>query len=363
LIWIKFHAALPPGLRFAPCLCTITGQTKIRLVPRIYAEDSPAAVAGSHIRDRPATAFGPLVSSPGTGSFSEPNKLKIIDITSHESSAFVEASQMATSLRKTGLSVLGDMPWGTHFCVFYETKEDLLDMLVPFFKAGLESNEFCLGVISKDTPLTKQDAWSALRQAVPNLEQHAAAGHIEFLSHDEWFLQGGDFDIAGVIRLLNGKVVQALARGQAGMRVNGSPAWLQRERWNDFHAFEEAADEAIAGQHIIAACNFPLATSGAAEILAAARPHHFAVLRRNGVWTKLQTTEAPTTTHSLTPREVEVLTWAARGKSAWEIGEILHISKRTVDEHVQAAVRKLDAANRTQAVAIALLHRMIEAEA
>jgi DNA-binding CsgD family transcriptional regulator len=242
---------------------------------------------------------------------------------------------MAASLRRTGLSVLGDMPWGTHFCVFYETKEDLLDLLVPFFKAGLESNEFCLGVISKDTPLTKQDAWSALRQAVPDLKQHATAGRIEFLSH---------------------------ARGQAGMRINGSPAWLQRERWNDFHAFEKATDEAIADHRIIAACNFPLATSGAAEILAAARPHRFAVLRRNGVWAKLQTTEAPTTTHSLTPREVEVLTWAARGKSAWEIGEILHIAKRTVDEHVQTAVRKLGAANRTQAVAIALLNRIIEVD-
>jgi DNA-binding CsgD family transcriptional regulator len=269
---------------------------------------------------------------------------------------------MAPSLRRTGLSVLGDIPWGTHVCVFYETREDLLDILVPFFQAGLESNEFCLWVISKDTPLTKQDAESALRQAVPHLEQHATAGRIEFLSHDEWFQQGGDFDLLRVIRLLNDKLGQALARGQAGMRVNGSPAWLQRERWKDFHAFENAVDDSIADQRIIAACSFPLATSGAAEILAAARTHQFTVLRRNGVWEKLQTTEAPTTTYSLTPREVEVLTWAARGKSAWEIGEILHIAKRTVDEHVQHAARKLGAANRTQAVAIALLNRIIEVE-
>ena len=56
----------------------------------------------------------------------------------------------------------------------------------------------------------------------------------------------------------------------------------------------------------------------------------------------------------LTPRESEVLRWVANGKSAWEIGEILHITKRTVDEHVQTAVRKLNAANRTHAVALAL---------
>lgn len=62
----------------------------------------------------------------------------------------------------------------------------------------------------------------------------------------------------------------------------------------------------------------------------------------------------------LTAREREVLTWAACGKSAWEIGEILGIAKRTVDEHAQTAFRKLGAANRTQAVAIAIRDRLID---
>lgn len=62
---------------------------------------------------------------------------------------------------------------------------------------------------------------------------------------------------------------------------------------------------------------------------------------------------------ALTSREVEVLTWVARGKSAWEIGEILDIAKRTVDEHAQTAVRKLGAVNRTHAVALAVRDRII----
>jgi LuxR family quorum sensing-dependent transcriptional regulator len=61
----------------------------------------------------------------------------------------------------------------------------------------------------------------------------------------------------------------------------------------------------------------------------------------------------------LTEREREVLSWAANGKSAWETSEILHIAKRTVDEHTQNAFRKLGAVNRTQAVAVALRDRRI----
>jgi LuxR family quorum sensing-dependent transcriptional regulator len=68
---------------------------------------------------------------------------------------------------------------------------------------------------------------------------------------------------------------------------------------------------------------------------------------------------APRPKPFLTPREREVLSWAAAGKSAWEIGEILNVAKRTVDEHAQTAARKLGAVSRTQAIALAIRDRFI----
>ena len=67
-----------------------------------------------------------------------------------------------------------------------------------------------------------------------------------------------------------------------------------------------------------------------------------------------------TTQVNLTAREIEVLRWVAHGKSAWEVGEILLIAKRTVDAHVQTVVRKLGASNRTHAVALALRDGIIK---
>jgi LuxR family quorum sensing-dependent transcriptional regulator len=61
----------------------------------------------------------------------------------------------------------------------------------------------------------------------------------------------------------------------------------------------------------------------------------------------------------LTDREREVLTWIASGKSAWEVGEILRISRRTVEEHAQHVLGKLGAANRTHAVATAIRDHLI----
>lgn len=62
----------------------------------------------------------------------------------------------------------------------------------------------------------------------------------------------------------------------------------------------------------------------------------------------------------LSPREVACLQWVARGKSMWEIGEILTISRRTVVFHIENAKRKLDAVTLPQAIATALQKHLIE---
>src|SRR4051812_17285676 len=81
-------------------------------------------------------------------------------------------------LQKSGIELLGDVSWGTHFCVFYETKKDLLEILVPYFKAGLENNEFCLWIVSD--PVTCEDAINGLR-AVCDFDRYDAEKRIEIV--------------------------------------------------------------------------------------------------------------------------------------------------------------------------------------
>src|ERR1700737_317717 len=88
--------------------------------------------------------------------------------------------------RKTGIREIGDVRWGTHFCFFYETEQDLLDTLVPYFKAGLEEKELCLWVVSP--PLTWKQAKSALAQGIPDLDRHLAMRSMEIHAHDQWYL-------------------------------------------------------------------------------------------------------------------------------------------------------------------------------
>jgi DNA-binding CsgD family transcriptional regulator len=64
----------------------------------------------------------------------------------------------------------------------------------------------------------------------------------------------------------------------------------------------------------------------------------------------------------LSSREIEVLNWMKNGKCSWDISVILSISERTVNFHANNIRHKLNAVSRSQAVAIALHHGIIDME-
>src|SRR2546427_4621800 len=139
---------------------------------------------------------------------------------------------MEGDLTKTGVAIVGDMLWGTHCCHLYETKRDLIDILVPYFKAGLENSEFCIWVVSD--PLNEDEARSALGRAVPALDRHLAAGDIEIHPHSQWYFKSGVFDSARALDAWKEKLHRALAKGYSGLRGNGNETWLTERDWQHF---------------------------------------------------------------------------------------------------------------------------------
>ncbi|KAF1011549.1 MAG: HTH-type quorum sensing-dependent transcriptional regulator RpaR [Pseudomonas fluorescens] len=60
----------------------------------------------------------------------------------------------------------------------------------------------------------------------------------------------------------------------------------------------------------------------------------------------------------LTPKEMEILHWAAEGKTVWEISKIRAVSQATVKFHLRNIYAKLQVSNRVQAVNHAVRHRL-----
>jgi signal transduction histidine kinase len=195
--------------------------------------------------------------------------------------------QTTNPLRKTGLEVLGDRPWGTHFCVFYETDEDLVEMLVPYFKAGIENNELCFWVLADS--LTEEAAWRALSRGIPDIDRRRIGRDIRFLRSEDCYLKGGIFDLTRVTDEWGERLKRALATGYDGIRVSGYAGWPQTREWPDFWKYEGSLNTSIVDQLMIVLCTYPLAGSHGSDILDVTHTHQCAVSRRSGNWDVIET--------------------------------------------------------------------------
>ena len=262
-------------------------------------------------------------------------------------------------LTPTGLDPIGDLCWGAHACLFYETPDDLIETHAAYFSVGLANNEFCLWVLSD--PLSREEAVEGLRRSIPDIDRHLEAGNIEFVPGYKWYLRGEKVDPRRITGGWSAKLDDALARGFSGLRASGNAFWLETRMWGDFKTYEAALTGFLSGKRMIVLCTYPLYAARSADILDVAHTHQFAIARRHGRWELLEARElgemgrvrggidalpgAFRGQELLTPRERVVLAQIVKGASTKESARSLGISPRTVEFHRANIMQKLGARN------------------
>lgn len=231
-------------------------------------------------------------------------------------------SKIQEEIRKTGIDFIGDVPWSTHFCQFYRTKKDLIDILVPYFKAGLETNEFCMWVTSE--PLIEKEAKKAMRKAVPSFDQYGGKGQIEVVPHTQWYLKNRTFDGKRVLNAWTDRLNQAISKGYDGMRVAGNMAWVEKIYWRRFIDYEEEVSKAIEKYRMIAICSYLKDKCTASETIDVLSNHQFAIIKRDDEWEMIEDSECKR-------REWQLHKLAANLQSVAE-HERRHIAREIHDE-------------------------------
>ena len=118
--------------------------------------------------------------------------------------------------------MIGKVPWASHFDHFCLTRKDLIDIVVSYFKNGLENNEFCICVTTY--PLTAKEVRKAMVESVPDFSKYLGKGQIEMLSYAQWHLRGGCIEI----------ISEDLAKGFYSIRVTafiGEQAFIWHMPW------------------------------------------------------------------------------------------------------------------------------------
>lgn len=193
------------------------------------------------------------------------------------------------TLRKTGIEIIGDVPWGTHFCQFYQSRQDLIDISVPYCKAGLENNEYCMWVTCE--PLQADDARQALAAQVENLDEYIDKRRIEILDYSQWYTKSGAFNAEEILQGWVDKKTQALDRGFDGLRLTGNTLWLPKEQWQEFTAYEAKVNSILGKYRILALCTYNLDVYSGAQITDVVSNHQFALIRRDDKWEIIENSE------------------------------------------------------------------------
>ena len=87
--------------------------------------------------------------------------------------------------RPSGVATPAELPWGSHFGVFYASSPEFFQIVVPFLRAGLERRELCSLELPKT--IAVEDAMRELAGGVPDLARYLASGQLEAVAGSPGF--------------------------------------------------------------------------------------------------------------------------------------------------------------------------------
>lgn len=193
---------------------------------------------------------------------------------------------MKNEIRYSGIDIIGDVPWGTHLCQFYQTIEDLIEIIPPYLRAGLESNELCIWITS--CPLEAEEAKKALRKAIPGFDIYLEKRQIKIISASNWYIKDGVFDSQRVLNCLIEKANMSLASGYTGLRLIESTCWLEKGNQSDFFKYERELDSIIGKYPITALCTYSLDICSTVDIIEIVANHQYVLAKKEGKWQKTE---------------------------------------------------------------------------
>ena len=187
--------------------------------------------------------------------------------------------------------------WGAHYCLLYNSKDDLVSLLTQYFKHGLENNEFCIWVAPDND--AQEKARQALFEAVPYLENSQKKEQIEFANSREWYLKGGTFQSDLISKRWYDKLGHSIGHGYKGMRVTGDLGWHDEVIWQSLVDYETHFNDVIPHERLVVICSYPLEKLTVSKLIDILRSHELAIVKNNGEWHVFETVGAEKTIASL----------------------------------------------------------------
>jgi PAS domain S-box-containing protein len=188
------------------------------------------------------------------------------------------------TLRKFGIDQVGVVPWGTHLCQLYETKKDLIEILVPYFKTGLRSNEYCLWVTSSSQEVTEANA--VLRKAISRFNYYVKKGKMSIINYNDTFQP--PFETQAIISEILTQEKTAIEHCFSGLRFAATGLALPPELWAGAIEFETVLNKTLPSHRILGLCGFSIPECSSANIVKIQCNHLGTLVKTANSWALME---------------------------------------------------------------------------
>ncbi len=187
---------------------------------------------------------------------------------------------ISKSIRNTGIDLVGGVPWGTHISYFYYSNLDLYKHLIPFFKEGLENNEYCIWFISKN--INRDEAVRFLKKEIADFEYYLEEGFFQFYDYKLIFYEEKQLNLEAAFKKIINIYDDLVTENFEGLRISFDSAWIKKKDFQQFLDFEIHLDNIIKDYQMIALSTYPINKFFKYEILDIASSHQYVLFNKNG---------------------------------------------------------------------------------
>ena len=278
-----------------------------------------------------------------------------------------------------GIPGVDHIPPGTHLCALYSGSGERDDLLFPFLGKGLRDGDTCVCYIDGLEPgAVRARAVGEAGVADPPTDR------FDVRPASEVYLQSGTFSVEHMTSVLSDNLEQVVAGGSGLLRATGEMPWpgvqLRPHGADDFFVYEAALNDVVDRKPAFFMCMYDLQRFGLDMLVAVLKTHPVVLLDRTvldnphflpraeydaevadpdrrPLNTASAAARGPDPWPSLTPSELRIVGFVAKGLNNKDIAQRLVVSPHTVVAHLKHIYTKLDIHSRVELTVLAMQHR------
>jgi len=184
---------------------------------------------------------------------------------------------------RSGIDFIGTCAWGTHMCLLYRTKEEFLDISVPFLKAGLENNELCIWLTGRDLPF--HDTNRRLKKLIPQFDTFLQTGILEIHDGRAWYCKNNRVAPDSAIAYIRDALARSGAKGCAGVRVITEISWAKKSELSAIWEYENFLNRFLKENNpVVVLCAYAFQNRLPEHLIQILRNHLFILLKQQNGW-------------------------------------------------------------------------------